>query len=358
MYILYVLALCSIGWALFTKIQQHKIVEFVILTLASVCVIINALLVFRMIQGELTVGWHILQMGLGSAIVPLVYTYFAYQIGVNSVKKAIPVMLSVLWLLTFVPEIIIYNPFEPFILPADGLKPFAFYVLSHGVKKVAIYTGDLVVILQCIVVLLRVLLFILKLRSQQLQLSSKIYAVGASWIIAGLLSIVFSCMSYSELRSEGGMYFYYGSYCLALIVFNVFIAKGFDMSPVESDQGEVIENLEVYVHHKYSEMAQKVRVMMEDECLYTDPQITAERIIGILHTNHTYFSEMMSVEWGMSFSEYVNNLRLLRIKELLADKSLTILSIATQCGFSDAGYMSKKFRQKFGMTPTEWRKQH
>lgn len=58
---------------------------------------------------------------------------------------------------------------------------------------------------------------------------------------------------------------------------------------------------------------------------------------------------------GMSVFEYLLELRLDRARELLKEGRLQIQLIATLVGYRNAGDFSRAFRQRFGVTPREYR---
>lgn len=43
---------------------------------------------------------------------------------------------------------------------------------------------------------------------------------------------------------------------------------------------------------------------------------------------------------------------------LLCTLAVALTFVPQQSGFADAGYMTKKFKAKHGVTPTEWHKTH
>jgi AraC-like DNA-binding protein len=61
-------------------------------------------------------------------------------------------------------------------------------------------------------------------------------------------------------------------------------------------------------------------------------------------------------EFSITVNTYLNNMRLGRAKKMLESETLTINEIALTCGFSDQSYFSKVFSAKYGLTPTEYRK--
>lgn len=349
-------AIIATIFGLYTKLRQRKIADLIILSLTAIAAIVNAVLVYQMVGNDLSVGEHITQMAACSMLLPLTYMYFVRQITKHKSDNTITVVLWVLALFTFVPEFIICNPFEPFVIPYEGLEPFGFYILSGHEKLFAMYTGDLAVILQCIVIIIRIAIFINMLRTHALHLNRKLYTFGGYSLFFVTVIILITLMNYNELRNPSGTIFYFGAYSFLFTSINIFVLRGYDIHIVETEQGETVEDVEEYVHHQYTIMASRLQSLLEEERLYADPQLKAERVVSLLRTNHTYFSEMMASVWGVSFSEYLGNIRLTHAEALLHDNTLTIGAIAAQCGFSDASYMGKKFKAKYGQTPTEWRK--
>ena len=68
-----------------------------------------------------------------------------------------------------------------------------------------------------------------------------------------------------------------------------------------------------------------------------------------------HLSRLFKEEKGENFINYVTSLRLEKAKKLLGDNSLIIKEISTGVGYNDQNYFTKLFKQKFGLTPTEYR---
>ena len=75
-----------------------------------------------------------------------------------------------------------------------------------------------------------------------------------------------------------------------------------------------------------------------------------------LHVNPTYFSYLFSREMGMTFIDYLTDIRLNFARELLNSTNLSILDIAVSSGFENQSYFTKVFKAKLGMTPREFRR--
>lgn len=60
-------------------------------------------------------------------------------------------------------------------------------------------------------------------------------------------------------------------------------------------------------------------------------------------------------ELGLSPVEYLCQLRLSAASQLLADQSVRIKEVVGRVGFRDASYFGRRFRARFGLTPTAYR---
>ena len=60
----------------------------------------------------------------------------------------------------------------------------------------------------------------------------------------------------------------------------------------------------------------------------------------------------------MSFSEFVNHIRLQKAKEMLYNTDKTIAEIAYDTGFTTVTYFNRLFRRTFKCTPKSMRKNH
>jgi AraC-like DNA-binding protein len=69
-----------------------------------------------------------------------------------------------------------------------------------------------------------------------------------------------------------------------------------------------------------------------------------------------HLSRLFVSQVGVPFSEYLINVRIRHVKELLLNTDLSVSEIAFHTGFSNADYLSACFRRREGMTPTAFRK--
>jgi AraC-like DNA-binding protein len=59
--------------------------------------------------------------------------------------------------------------------------------------------------------------------------------------------------------------------------------------------------------------------------------------------------------YGKSFTEYINDIRCGETCLLLRSTDKPVSMIATECGFETLSHFNRQFRQRFGVSPREFR---
>ncbi len=72
-----------------------------------------------------------------------------------------------------------------------------------------------------------------------------------------------------------------------------------------------------------------------------------------LHPN--YLSRLFKEKTGENFIEYLTEVRMEKVKELLKNSDRKIVEICEMTGYDNPRYFSKVFKQYTGMTPKEYR---
>lgn len=87
----------------------------------------------------------------------------------------------------------------------------------------------------------------------------------------------------------------------------------------------------------------------------TDSTFTVSQLSREMTLSQSQLHRKLTALTGYSASKMIRLIRLNHAKKLLHHHSLTIASVAYDSGFNDPDYMSKLFKEEFGMTPTEFR---
>ena len=80
-----------------------------------------------------------------------------------------------------------------------------------------------------------------------------------------------------------------------------------------------------------------------------------EDVARAVNISKGYFSICFRDIVGMTFSDYVRDLKMRAAEEMLRQTGEPIYRIADMLGFQDEKYFSRVFREQKGMTPTDYR---
>ncbi len=87
--------------------------------------------------------------------------------------------------------------------------------------------------------------------------------------------------------------------------------------------------------------------------LHYNEQITLNKVADNIFVSTYYLSRMFKKELGKNFVDYLNEIRMLKAKELLREGKHKTYEVAEMVGITDAQYFSKLFKKYTGLTPKE-----
>ena len=94
---------------------------------------------------------------------------------------------------------------------------------------------------------------------------------------------------------------------------------------------------------------------LEKEKPFCNPDFQLMDLRQVLPMNRTYLSQFVNTEYGCSFYQWVNGLRIKEAKLLMTEQpELQIQDIADCCGFSSRQAFTRTFLRETGQTPSEW----
>ena len=82
--------------------------------------------------------------------------------------------------------------------------------------------------------------------------------------------------------------------------------------------------------------------------------INLKEVADSLHLNQWYFSTQFKKTMSVSFTEYINKIRVKYAKELLKENDLKIYQIAEMIGFQEPTYFNTVFKKVEGVSPKEY----
>lgn len=108
---------------------------------------------------------------------------------------------------------------------------------------------------------------------------------------------------------------------------------------------------------KLGELYLKLKDLMRNPDVFTNPNVNRKIIAEKLGTNEKYVFDAIHEYYNMNISDYITNLRLNYAKSLLAHPSeqRNIETIALDSGFNSRSTFYRLFKEHYGMTPAEFR---
>ncbi|MDY2840711.1 MAG: response regulator [Treponema sp.] len=116
---------------------------------------------------------------------------------------------------------------------------------------------------------------------------------------------------------------------------------------------EVMEYRDSHIQGKYGDVILKAKEYINKNYGSLDTHLTSVAEQVNLSPNH--FSTIFSQECGMTFIEYLTNIRIENAKKLLKETEMKGADIAYECGFNNPHYFSFIFKKITGLTPSEYK---
>ncbi|MFV0329868.1 MAG: helix-turn-helix domain-containing protein [Dysgonomonas sp.] len=105
-------------------------------------------------------------------------------------------------------------------------------------------------------------------------------------------------------------------------------------------------------------LSKRLKNYMECEKPYTNMDLTLKDLASALDTYPHYITQVLNTVFNQNFYDFINSYRIDEIQKRLHDpqyKNLTILAIAFDCGFNSKSTFNRIFKQKTGLTPSEYK---
>ncbi len=88
---------------------------------------------------------------------------------------------------------------------------------------------------------------------------------------------------------------------------------------------------------------------------YSEP-ISLKKAAGIAALESSYFSSYFRAKVGITFTDWLRQVRIVKAMELMKASDFSITHIAYEVGFGDLRTFERAFKQHTGTTPREFKK--
>lgn len=107
--------------------------------------------------------------------------------------------------------------------------------------------------------------------------------------------------------------------------------------------------------HKIDVVAERFVKLMEEDKLFQQEDLTAEKLCEIMGVGRTTLSTALNSHFDQPLRDIINHYRIEEAKRYMtAHPTATQEEVAAQCGFRNAQYLNLKFKSIVGQTPAMW----
>jgi AraC-like DNA-binding protein len=98
--------------------------------------------------------------------------------------------------------------------------------------------------------------------------------------------------------------------------------------------------------------------LMKVDKAFLDPSLSLGKLARDLGVSQHHLSQVLNERLGQNFFEFVNVYRVEEAKlKLLERKSISVLAIGEEVGFSSKSAFNSAFKKQTGLTPSQFRDQ-
>ena len=117
----------------------------------------------------------------------------------------------------------------------------------------------------------------------------------------------------------------------------------------------VLDAMEAEKNNKngYSWTVQNILKYIDEN--YSNSELSVQEIADYVHLSTTYLSIVFKKEVKVTLKHYLSNYRLEKAKKMLRNENYKITDVAEQCGYANANYFARVFKESEDMTPVEYR---
>lgn len=88
----------------------------------------------------------------------------------------------------------------------------------------------------------------------------------------------------------------------------------------------------------------------------SDPGLSNRQLAETLGISEVYLRRLFLAQFGTTPKQFILNKRIEKAKQLLLDTPMTVTAIAESCGFTSVYHFCRAFKEKTGITPTQYAK--
>lgn len=182
-----------------------------------------------------------------------------------------------------------------------------------------------------------------------------------SFVITSLMSIVFNLIGRSAFLNSAVLLLIPSLIFSALLFFiglQGYMQNHTVLDLVHDEKQLPEKNLKNY---NQAQLKVKLMALFAEQKIYKQPDLKITQVSSALQTNRTYVSNLINQEFSCSFSEFVNEYRVIEAKNLLKEKSSINYSlnyVSETAGFGSLNSFIRVFKEHENTTPGRFREKY
>ncbi|WP_171681801.1 helix-turn-helix domain-containing protein [Paenibacillus planticolens] len=116
---------------------------------------------------------------------------------------------------------------------------------------------------------------------------------------------------------------------------------------------EIIRVMEQNKHNKHNSIISRIIKVIEEQ--YRDNNLNLRLISDEFQMSNVYLGKIFKEATGKSVSEYITDVRMNHVKQLLDNSNLSTKQILDQCGLEETNYFYTIFKKRFGVSLSQYK---
>lgn len=344
-------ALFSLIWFILILARIRRTHNWLVLLAFFFCLFVTFICWWMFCISKGSVAIDILAISTSLSLAPLYYTYMSRQLGIESIRVDMVLVLSTL-------TIVAANVIVSALMGAEEGAAYLDFISTRSkipatadilwkIKKTAgSYSYRILFALQSI--------FVIGWSSFNTHGNSNLKRINRITMVLSVTTLSFSMIDYSDYANSGILQLILALLMsISVIQLGIFIMFKYD--EVQKDNHKIVKpELEI---NTADTLQYRLEKALEDK-IWCDPSLSLSSLAESLKTNRTYLSDMINRRYGKSFTDLIAEKRINNAIELLKSGNTVIKSVALNSGYQTMSTFYRNFASVTGRTVPEWMKEN